>query len=274
MPTPPEAEVRHLETQPTNGRNGAGRETRGHGRSGDSPEPGTLFVIATPIGNLEDLTFRAARVLGEVDALACEDTRRTRTIFERHGLPSPPVIFSYHEHNEQRAARRVLRLLAEGRHVGLCTNAGMPGISDPGYRAISQAAEEGFRVEVIPGPGAVETALVASGLPASSYTFKGFPPRKPGPRRRALEMEREAPHTLVLFESPYRLGKLLADAHEVLGDRIAAVCIELTKKFEEVHRGFLSDLADRFGEARVKGEVTVVIAGNNPKFRRANDDEG
>jgi 16S rRNA (cytidine1402-2'-O)-methyltransferase len=236
-------------------------------------ERGTLLVIGTPIGNLEDLTLRALRVLGEVDALACEDTRRTRRIFERHSVPSPRIIFSYHEHNEERAGRKIIELLGEGLSVGLCTNAGMPGISDPGYHAISQAVEAGFRVEVIPGPSAVETALAASGLPASSYVFKGFPPRKPGPRKRALEMERDLPHTLVLFESPHRVGKLLADALEVLGDRKAAVCVELTKMFEQVDRGYLSDLAARYADVEVKGEVTVVIAGNHPKFARSCEPE-
>jgi 16S rRNA (cytidine1402-2'-O)-methyltransferase len=228
----------------------------------------TLYVVATPIGNLEDVTFRAVRILGEVDALACEDTRRTPRILERHGIPRPPLVFSYHEHNASRSARRIVALLEDGRNVALCTNAGMPAISDPGYRAISGALEAGFRVEVIPGPGAVETALVASGLPAASYTFLGFPPRKSGARKRTLEREKGSPHTLVLFESPHRLGKLLADAHEVLGDRRAAACIELTKKFEEVERGYLGDLAERYADATVRGEVTVVIAGNNPKFMR------
>jgi 16S rRNA (cytidine1402-2'-O)-methyltransferase len=229
---------------------------------------GTLFVVATPIGNLEDVSFRAARILGEVYALACEDTRRTPRILDRHDIPRPPLVFSYHEHNEDRSARRILALLEEGRDVALCTNAGMPAVSDPGYRAISGALEAGYRVEVIPGPGAVETALVASGLPATSYTFLGFPPRKSGARRRALGREKEAPHTLVLFESPHRLGKLLADARDVLGDRKAAVCIELTKKFEDVTRGYLADLSERFADEKVRGEVTVVIAGNNPKFIR------
>jgi 16S rRNA (cytidine1402-2'-O)-methyltransferase len=235
------------------------------------PASGTLFVVATPIGNLEDVTLRALRVLGEVEALACEDTRRTRLIYERHGLPSPRLIFSYHEHNEERAARKVLELLGEGVSVALCTNAGLPSVSDPGYEAVTEAVGAGFRVEVIPGPSAVETALVASGLPAASYTFRGFPPRKPGPRRRFLEAEREAPHTLVLFESPFRLGKLLADALEALGDRRAAVCLELTKKFETVDRGYLSELAARYAEGEVRGEVTVVIAGNHPKFVRGRE---
>ncbi|MFQ6098719.1 MAG: 16S rRNA (cytidine(1402)-2'-O)-methyltransferase [Armatimonadota bacterium] len=230
--------------------------------------PGTLFVIATPIGNLEDVSFRCVRVLGQLDALACEDTRRTRRILERYDIPAPGTVFSYHEHNERPAADRILDLLAKGLSVGLCTNAGYPGISDPGYRAVAGAIERGFRVEVVPGAGAVEVALVASGLPGSTYTFLGFPPRKPGPRKRLLEAQRDAPHTLILFESPRRTARLLSDAREVLGDRKAAVCIELTKKFERVHRGFLSELAGRLQADEVRGEVTVVIAGNNPKFIR------
>jgi len=229
-------------------------------------EPATLYVIATPIGNLEDITLRALRVLGEVDALACEDTRFTRRIFERHQIPSPPTILSYHEHNEEAAGRRILGLLENGKSVALCSDGGSPGISDPGYRIISECREKGVRIEVLPGPNAATTALVASGLATSSYTFKGFPPRKPGPRKRFLEQERELPHTLVIFESPFRLAKLLEDAHTTLGNRRAAVCVEMTKKFEEVCQGYLADLAKQFSGKTVKGEITVVIAGCNPKF--------
>jgi len=226
----------------------------------------TLYVIATPIGNLEDITLRALRVLGEVDALACEDTRITRRIFERHDVKSPRTIFSYHEHNEPAAGHRILGLLESGQSVALTTDGGYPGISDPGYRIIAECRNRGFRVEVIPGTSAVTMALVASGLPTSSFTFKGFPPRKPGPRKTFLAMEKDLPHSLVIFESPYRVGKLLQDALEVLGNRLAAVCIELTKKFEEVHRGYLDQLAERFKEKAPKGEITIVIAGSNPKF--------
>jgi len=233
------------------------------------PTEATFYVISTPIGNLEDVTFRAVRILGELEALACEDTRRTRRIFERYEIDVPRLMFSCHEHNEERVADKISTLLSEGKSVGLCTNAGSPSISDPGYRAIARIIEDGYRVEVIPGPGAVETALVASGLPASSYTFKGFAPKKGGPRTRFLEMERDLPHTIVLFESPYRIGKLLAAALEVLGDRQAAVCVEMTKMFEEIHRGYLGDLAEEFADRTVKGEITVVIAGNNPKFTRS-----
>ena len=213
------------------------------------------------------------RVLGEVDALACEDTRFTRRIFERHQVASPRTIFSYHEHNEPVAGKRILGLLESGLSVALCTDGGYPGISDPGYRVIAACYERGFAVEVIPGPSAVSVALVASGLPTASFTFKGFPPRKPGPRKRFLEMERDAPHTLVVFESPYRIGKLLADAREVLGNRLAAVCIELTKKFQEIHRGPLAGLVSKFQDHTPKGEVTLVIAGNNPKFEQFEQSE-
>lgn len=226
----------------------------------------TLYLVATPIGNMEDITYRAVRILGTVDALACEDTRWTRKIFERYQIPSPRNVFSYHEHNEEAAGKRILGLLAEGVSVALCTDGGYPGVSDPGYRIVKACHEAGHRIEVLPGAGAVSTALVASGLPTSTYTFKGFPPRKQGARKRFIDAEREVPHTLVFFESPYRLGRFLSDAYDVLGNRLAAVCIELTKQFEEIHRDHLQLLAQRFATKKVKGEVTVVIAGSNPKF--------
>jgi len=226
-----------------------------------------LVVIATPIRNLEDITLRAVRTLGELTALACEDTRHTRILFEAHGITSPRIILSYREKNESQAESRIIGLLKEGLSVGVCSDAGYPGISDAGYRLISRAVEEGFDIEVIPGAGAVETALLSSGLPTSSFTFKGFPPRKPGVKRRFLTQDKDQPHTLVFYESPFRVAALLKDALEVYGDRRAAVCIELTKKFEKTHRGTLSELLERFKDATIRGEVTVVIAGNNPKFR-------
>jgi 16S rRNA (cytidine1402-2'-O)-methyltransferase len=232
------------------------------------PADATLYVIGTPIGNLEDISYRAVRVLGELSALACEDTRRTRQLLDRYEIPRPATMFSLHEHNEDRAARRVLELLEGGTSVGVCSDAGMPLVSDPGFTTVRLAAEAGHRVEAVPGPTAVTSALAVSGLPVASFTFKGFPPRKPGPRRRFLEVDAQAAHTLVLYESPHRLAALLADALEVLGDRQACVCLELTKLFERVERGFLSDLCTSFGETVPKGEVTVVIAGNHPKFQR------
>jgi 16S rRNA (cytidine1402-2'-O)-methyltransferase len=155
-----------------------------------------------------------------------------------------------------------------GRSVVLCSDGGYPGISDPGYRLLRRAAQEGLPFDVLPGASAVDVALLLSGLPTSSYTFKGFPPRRPGVLRRFFEEEREAPHTLVVFESPFRVGHTLQAALEVLGDREAAVCVELTKQHERVARGFLSALVQQFAGKPVKGEVTLVIAGGNPKFAR------
>ncbi len=219
----------------------------------------TLYLVATPIGNLEDITLRALRILGEVGILACEDTRVTRKIFARHEIVTPRTLFSYHEHNEAQAGARIVGFLDAGQDVALCTDGGYPGISDPGYRLIRDAVAAGHRIDVIPGASAVPVALLVSGLPTSSYTFKGFPPRKPGPRRRFFEIDAEQPHTLVVFESPHRVAQCLRSALEALGNRNAAVCVELTKKFEEVQRGSLSELADAFEGKTIRGEVTIVI---------------
>ncbi len=229
---------------------------------------GTLYVIATPIGNLEDMTLRAIRLLKEVDALVCEDTRMTRRVLDRYEIDRPRTMFSYHEHNEDRAGNRILGLLNEGCAVALCSDGGCPGVSDPGYRIIRDSIDGGHEVDVIPGATAVTTALLASGLSTASFTFKGFPPRKSGQRQRFLADDLDSPHTQIIYESPFRIGKLLADAFEVFGDRQAAVCIELTKKFQKVERGFLGDLARDFADRKVKGEICLVIAGNNVKFRR------
>jgi 16S rRNA (cytidine1402-2'-O)-methyltransferase len=232
-----------------------------------------LYIVATPIGNLDDLTPRALRVLGEADVIACEDTRRTRALLSHGGVPRPAALVSYREGVEMRAGGRLLEALAAGRVVALCTDGGYPGISDPGYRLVRAAVASGIPVQVIPGPSAVTTALVVSGLSTSSYTFKGYPPRKPGARRRFFEEERDMPHTLVVFESPHRVAASLRAAFETLGDREAAVCIELTKKFERIERGFLGELADKFNGERTRGEITLVIAGNHPKFQRAETQE-
>jgi 16S rRNA (cytidine1402-2'-O)-methyltransferase len=234
----------------------------------DDRPGGSLYVIGTPIGNLEDVSARALGVLRDVDALACEDTRRTRQLLTRHGIPRPRTLFSLNEHNERHVSARVLGLLRDGLDVGLCSDAGMPLISDPGYPTVRAAVDAGFAVVGIPGPSAALAALAVSALPPASFTFKGFAPRKQGARRRFLEAEREQPHTLILFESPRRVAALLQDALEVLGDRQACICIELTKMFETVHRGHLTELAARMAEQDLRGEVTVVIAGSNPKLRR------
>jgi 16S rRNA (cytidine1402-2'-O)-methyltransferase len=227
-----------------------------------------LYVVATPIGNLDDMSRRGVDALKAADVVACEDTRRTRVLLQHFHIPRPAEMVSYREGNEERTGQRILRALEEGRTVALCSDGGMPGISDPGYRLVKLAVEHDIELQVVPGASAVPVALVVSGLSTSSYTFKGFPPRKAGALKRFFEAERDLPHTLVLFESPFRVGKCLAAAYEVLGDRRAAVCIELTKKFERVSRGYLADLADEFADGKVKGEVTIVVAGNNPKFAR------
>ena len=225
-----------------------------------------LTLVATPIGNLEDASPRMVEALREADVIACEDTRRTRKLLSHFEIPRPPALFSYRQGNEAQVGQRILGCLRDGKRVALCSDGGYPGISDPGYRVIRAAVEARMNVAVIPGASAVPVALLLSGLPTSSYTFKGYPPRKRGPALRFFEAEREMPHTFVLFESPYRVGKTLAIALDALGNREAAVCIEMTKKFERVSRGHLRDLAAEFCEAKVKGEITIVIAGNHPKF--------
>jgi 16S rRNA (cytidine1402-2'-O)-methyltransferase len=176
-----------------------------------------LYIIATPIGNLDDLTPRALAALRAADVLACEDTRRTRILLDHFGVPRPPIVVSYREQTEHSQSERLAGLLAEGRTVALVSDGGYPGISDPGYRIIRLAAERGLPLEVLPGASAVPVALLLSGLPTSSFTFKGYPPRKNGPLHRFFEEEKDRPHTLVLFESPFRVGQTLKAAFDVLG---------------------------------------------------------
>ena len=231
-----------------------------------------LYLVGTPIGNMEDITLRALRILGEADAVACEDTRVSWKLFERHNIPLPPLRFACHDHNEDWAARRILSLLAEGKTVALCTDGGMPGISDPGYRVAMICRDAGYPVEVVPGPSAVTAAVALSGVPSPTFTFKGFPPRTSAARRRFFLQDAESPHALVLFESPYRLTAMLRDARAVLGDRLAAVCGELTKIHESVRRMRLSELVDWFETHPPRGEYTVVIAGNHPDSQFAPPD--
>jgi 16S rRNA (cytidine1402-2'-O)-methyltransferase len=177
-------------------------------------------------------------------------------------------MISYRQGNEERVAEKVLSAVRAGGEVVLCSDGGYPGISDPGYRLIRSAVKEGVPFDVIPGASAVNVALLLSGLSTSSFTFRGFPPRGPGALRNWFSEDADKEHTLIMFESPYRVGATLQAAFDVLGDREAAVCIELTKMHERVSRGYLSDLAAQFKDAKVKGEVAIVIAGANPKFMR------
>ena len=226
-----------------------------------------LHVVATPIGNLGDISQRAVDTLRNASLIACEDTRRTWTLLSHLGIPRPEMV-SYRQGNEERVARAVIAAVKEGREAALCSDGGYPGISDPGYRLIRECAKEGVAYDVVPGASAVGVALLMSGLSTSSFSFRGFPPRGPGALRNWFAEDAASEHTLVCYESPYRIAVTLEAAFDALGDREAAVCIELTKLHERVSRGYLSDLAKEFAGAKVKGEVALVIAGANPKFRR------
>lgn len=226
-----------------------------------------LHIIATPIGNLADLTPRALEAFRTAELIACEDTRRTWQLLTHFGIPRPEMI-SYRQGNEERVTERIIAAVEAGKEVALCSDGGYPGISDPGYRLVRACARKGVAYDVIPGASAVNVALLMSGLSTSSFTFRGFPPRGPGAIRNWFAEDKDKEHTLICFESPFRVGPTLEAAFEVLGDREAAVCIELTKLHERVARGYLSDLAKEFSNTRVKGEVAIVIAGANPKFMR------
>lgn len=228
-----------------------------------------LHVVATPIGNLGDLSPRALEAFRNAYAIACEDTRRTWQLLSHFSIPRPQEMFSYRQGNEERTEGRVIAMLEQGLEVVLCSDGGYPGISDPGYRLLRACAAKGLQYDIIPGACAVDVALLMSALPTSSYTFRGFPPRGPGALRNWFAADAASPHTIICYESPYRIAATLQAALDVLGDREAAVCLELTKMHERVTRGYLSDLVRIFEGAKEKGEVALVIAGSNEKFRRA-----
>jgi 16S rRNA (cytidine1402-2'-O)-methyltransferase len=218
---------------------------------------GTLFVVATPIGNLEDITLRALRVLKEVDVIACEDTRRTRALLAHFDIHTPTV--SYFEHNKLTRGPQLLRQLAEGRRVALVTDAGTPGISDPGFMLVRDARAAGIAVVPVPGPAAVTAALSAAGVPADRFVFDGFLPVKPGRRLNRLTALRELETTVVLYESPHRILATLEAIAAVFGDREIVVGRELTKQFEEIVRGPAAAQRERLAAAGPRGEFTVVI---------------
>ena len=217
-----------------------------------------LRVCPTPIGNLGDITLRVLETLRAADLIAAEDTRRTRRLLTHYGISKPLV--SFYEHNELKRLPELLGRLRAGAEIALVSDAGMPGICDPGYRLIGAALEEGLPVEVLPGPSALETALVASGFATDSFVFLGYLPRKQGELAGALTFIASQPRTCVAYESPHRLAKTLAAADAVLGERRIAVCRELTKKFEEITRGPASGLAASLPE-KVKGEIVLVFEG-------------
>ena len=221
-------------------------------------KPGTLYVVATPIGNLEDITYRAVRVLKEADLIACEDTRHTAKLLHHYGIDKPTI--SYHEHNEAARAEELAAKLVEGLNIAQVSDAGMPGISDPGYRVISLAIERGVKVVPIPGASALVSALAASGLPTDSFQFLGFLPAKSGQRRTLLETLRDAEYTTVVYEAPHRIAETMKDIVELLGtERPVALARELTKVHEEFIRGSAGEILQRVQEHELKGEMTVVI---------------
>jgi len=219
-----------------------------------------LYLVPTPIGNLEDVTLRALRVLKEADVVACEDTRTSGVLLNHFGIETPKT--SFHAHNEHGKAARLVDRMRAGETVALVTDAGSPGISDPGFLLVREALAAGVEVVALPGPTAFVPALVASGLPTDRFVFEGFLPQKKG-RQTRLRALAEEPRTMVLYESPHRLAKLLGELAEHLGpERPAAVGRELTKVFEEVRRGTLAELAAHYGaQAKVRGEIVVVVGG-------------
>lgn len=218
-----------------------------------------LYIISTPIGNLGDMTLRGIETLRQVDYVVSEDTRKTGFLLKHFGISKPQI--SFHAFNEQKTLPHLLDLLREGKDIGLVSDAGTPAISDPGFSLVRAAIEHEIPVTAVPGPTAVIMALVLSGLALHSFTFRGFPPRKSAARRHFMEVDMNSPHTLVFYESPHRLLAFLDDAIAVYGDRRAALANDLTKKFETVLRGTLSEIKLQLSEEKLLGEYTVVIAG-------------
>jgi 16S rRNA (cytidine1402-2'-O)-methyltransferase len=224
---------------------------------------GILYVVSTPIGNLEDITLRALRILKEVNLIAAEDTRHTLLLLRHFGIQAP--LTSYFEGNELKKREFILSRLNQGDRIALVSDAGTPGISDPGYRLIRLAIEHEIPVIPIPGPSAVITALSVSGLPTDAFLFKGFLPNKSKKRRDVLKQLEEVKETLIFYEFPYRLTETLKDIFEVLGDREIALTRELTKIYEEVLRGKVSEIRNQIGEKKLKGEITLVVSGKTRK---------
>ncbi len=228
--------------------------------------PGVLYLVATPIGNLEDITLRALRVLREADLIACEDTRQTRKLLEHYGISRSLV--SYHEHNERRRAGELLARLKAGASVALVSDAGTPLISDPGYRLVEAARDTGIAVVPVPGPSAVVAALTASGLPAEAFHFAGFLPAKRSERLRTLASLRNEPATLVFYEAPHRILETLADLEETFGPRRMVLARELTKVHEEFLRGTATQIRQALsGRPSLRGEITLVVEGAPPGAR-------
>jgi 16S rRNA (cytidine1402-2'-O)-methyltransferase len=226
---------------------------------------GALYIVSTPIGNREDITLRALRILKEVDLIAAEDTRHTGLLLRHFGIQTP--LTSYFEGNELRKKESILSKLRQGGRVALVSDAGTPGISDPGFRLIRAAAENRIAIVPIPGPSAVIVALSVSGLPTDAFLFEGFLPHKSKKRKDWLRQLKDVRETLIFYESPHRLSQTLDDIVEILGDREMVLTRELTKVYEEIIRGEVSEIRNQIGERHLKGEITLVISGKRRKKR-------
>jgi len=228
---------------------------------------GCLYLVATPIGNLEDITLRALRILKEVDQIACEDTRHTQKLLNHYNIQKP--LISYHEHNEMTRAPELVLAMEQGSQIALVSDAGMPLVSDPGYRLVTLSVRHHLPVVPIPGAAALLAALSASGLPNEEFLFAGFLPARAGERRRVLERLRIEDRTIIFYEAPHRIEETLADAREILGDRPACLAREVTKLHEEFRRGALSELSASISERPARGEITLLIGAVPPEERAA-----
>jgi len=231
-------------------------------------EKGTLYLVSTPIGNLKDISPRAVETLDRVDLIAAEDTRHTGLLLKHLGIKK--CLESYHDHNKTKKSPGILKHLMCGESVAVVTDAGTPGISDPAYYLVKKAIETSIRIVPIPGPNAAITALVASGLPTDRFVFEGFLPVKKGRKKRLLSLSNEQ-RTIILYEAPHRLLRTLSDLLNYLGDRKIAVCRELTKKFEQIHRGSISEIIEEFSNKKIRGEIVLIVQGTVKNKRKSND---
>jgi len=225
---------------------------------------GTLYLVSTPIGNLKDITLRAVDVLRQVDLIAAEDTRRSGILLRTYGIKKP--ILSYHDRNKRSRAEKLIGLLKAGKDCALVSDSGTPGIQDPGYHLVRLAIAEGIDIVPVPGASALLAAAVVSGLPIDKFAFEGYLPRRKGRRRKRIESLRDEMRTMIFYESPYRLVDTLTDMRDILGERNCVVARELTKKFEEIVRGSISTILERYGNEEVKGEHVILLEGRGELY--------